>query len=963
MPCRHTSVIEAAKSRLVFWVIDSLDDLLADEKRAGETPWLLPFLGSMMHEASTAKVPLHICYTKRDHPTIMDSLLAKGGHYCYFEVRMDDHNRPDIERFLESTTRFLSGELGPHEMSRLMKGIMDRVGSGFAAAAAYAEELKKQRQFTDQIDMLPSPPAVADMWHCVLYQLDLGQLALIGFAMTAQRLLVPHEFSCVSGFTHVDDLSEYNSMLIESTMGLLRLELMSGGHTPCVVLTQKSLATYFDSQPGHRLMEGFVHVKGHRLGLLPGYEGPALVLDGDDTQKVEFPKELVDLTQSPMLEYTVEHLMTHAASINNMNELSELSRALDHRSVDGKAADLLPMWCHLHNSSCGTRIYGPGVTIWHILAQYNVSDYLAQLLKEDWNAAAETDNGQTLLHWAAHYNSKDSMEVILGTNFGDFEEKQKRALEEAAPTFLIEYPLYMVNYQETQHGRTALQLAATKGHVELVALLLTYERSLRAKLSEALGDRRTDLQETKTALGNIHSGINSISTGGFTALHYGACSKQPEIVAALLENGAAWRLENKEGEAALQIAIRMAEQEVSLDVETKEVVRILKAASFADIGLARALKSGTGAVDAQFHAHKVEFNGAWPSVSRLSIKQLLSVRCSIIGDGPKCTWIHLPANNVEMSWAEVLITIKWLIELNNNLPHQMPYIHWETQEKQMTLEYFSLCKFIAELEPGMVLGFLSQLATEQPTRALLLNKKGAPTLQRLSDVIVSCFPQRRECGLDDPDRFDTTDVFENILTSLAANPLNTAEDNAPMELMLRIVRECSSTCFDPMKNLDDDFQFLDVFNNSINRVADEEMNCYEHFVDTLRATGHHDQLSTHREFHLLRQIKDIIEELRMLLQAFTSSRMSYHPWPRNYPYPLRLMEVRQRHATLSEAQATGRQVNTIMVFTVVTILFLLASFIASFLPSQWHSSPAYPVMRITWSLHISYDGCWSSPSL
>lgn len=42
------------------------------------------------------------------------------------------------------------------------------------------------------------------------------------------------------------------------------------------------------------------------------------------------------------------------------------------------------------------------------------------------------------------------------------------------------------------------------------------------------------------------------------------------------------------------------------------------------------------------------------------------------------------------------------------------------------------------------------------------------------------------------------------------------------------------------------------------------------------------------------------------------------------------MDLQQRHATLWEAQSTGLQGNTIMVFTVVTILFLPASFMTSF---------------------------------
>ncbi|KAL2802291.1 hypothetical protein BJX63DRAFT_426163 [Aspergillus granulosus] len=409
----------------------------------------------------------------------------------------------------------------------------------------------------------------------------------------------------------------------------------------------------------------------------------------------------------------------------------------------------------------------------------------------------------------------------------------------------------------------------------------------------------------------------------------------------------------------------------------------------------------------------------------------------------------------------------------------MPYIHWETQEKQTKLEYFSLFKFIADLEPSMLHSFLSQLATEN--HELLRYPKTPPSLQRihltlnrystavsdpktnwrrlrdnffrrkilsqckesssdldldlielyasneptshplhprrtldqyfyytlnntsrrnqdqvvarygrregkkqpivlmvdqlwlwrLDNVVVSCFPQRRECGKDDPDRYDTTDIFENILSSLAKSPINIPGKNRPMNLILRIIRECSSTFFDPTKNLDDDFKFLDIFNNSINRVADEEVNCYEQFIDTLKTSSHHhDRMPIDTEFYLLREIKDIIEELRMMRQVSdeqqavlsslgqklsTLSQSSeedplkgagalYNKGERYIAKIDRmqreaertnnsinsLMDLRQRHATLSEAQATGRQGNTIMVFTVVTILFLPASFMASF---------------------------------
>ncbi|KAL4910534.1 hypothetical protein BDW74DRAFT_172005 [Aspergillus multicolor] len=165
-------------------------------------------------------------------------------------------------------------------------------------------------------------------------------------------------------------------------------------------------------------------------------------------------------------------------------------------------------------------------------------------------------------------------------------------------------------------------------------------------------------------------------------------------------------------------------------------------------------------------------------------------------------------------------------------------------------------------------------------------------------------------------------------------------------------------------HLDDDFKFLDIFNNSINRVADEEVTRYEQFVDSLKNTSQQNQLPINTEFYLLREIKDILEELRMLRQVFEQQQVvlaSLAEKPSVLPladlhqvladesmqYLRRidmmqkeaertnasitsLMDLRQCHATLSEAQSTGRQGNTIMVFTVVTILFLPALFMASF---------------------------------
>lgn len=87
----------------------------------------------------------------------------------------------------------------------------------------------------------------------------------------------------------------------------------------------------------------------------------------------------------------------------------------------------------------------------------------------------------------------------------------------------------------------------------------------------------------------------------------------------------------------------------------------------------------------------------------------------------------------------------------------------------------------------------------------------------VSGTLITCFPQRRECGLDDPDRYDMTDVLENIVQKI--NSMSSKRGVSTTELAHLIIHECVQTCFNPMKNLDDDFKFLDMFSNSISSIV------------------------------------------------------------------------------------------------------------------------------------------------
>jgi hypothetical protein len=49
---------------------------------------------------------------------------------------------------------------------------------------------------------------------------------------------------------------------------------------------------------------------------------------------------------------------------------------------DKEHCSLLGMWCHLNNCLEGLKIYGPSVTLLHVLARYNMSQYLSLGLKQ-----------------------------------------------------------------------------------------------------------------------------------------------------------------------------------------------------------------------------------------------------------------------------------------------------------------------------------------------------------------------------------------------------------------------------------------------------------------------------------------------------------------------------------------------------------------------------------------------------
>jgi hypothetical protein len=82
----------------------------------------------------------------------------------------------------------------------------------------------------------------------------------------------------------------------------------------------------------------------------------------------------------------------------------------------------------------------------------------------------------------------------------------------------------------------------------------------------------------------------------------------------------------------------------------------------------------------------------------------------------------------------------------------------------------------------------------------------------LLDNVISSFPQRQDASSDNPDRFDMTDIFESVVRNL--KNVRSATDLGAI-----IIQECASVFCDPTRYLQEDFQFFDMFENSIGKVV------------------------------------------------------------------------------------------------------------------------------------------------
>ncbi|KAH7110683.1 hypothetical protein EDB81DRAFT_831460 [Dactylonectria macrodidyma] len=226
-----------------------------------------------------------------------------------------------------------------------------------------------------------------------------------------------------------------------------------------------------------------------------------------------------------------------------------------------------------------------------------------------------------------------------------------------------------------------------------------------------------------------------------------------------------------------------------------------------------------------------------------------------------------------------------------------------------------------------------------------------------SRTIITCFPQVTTKS----DRIDVPDCggFADVLAAITLNLRKQTSQRWDLdELIPLIMGTCSRSYMDPSSHLlfgETIVRFSDVYESTIKAAMDQEAEIFQQFSES---TNRSDLVDITREVSLLREMKDVVDELNIMSGLFRDQLGVYNqdlsqgrifdhskrfseaslnkiqsmiPLARKVTDDLQiLVDLKQKHSTMMDARATARQGKTLMVFTVVTIVFLPLSFMAAF---------------------------------
>ncbi|KAL4746996.1 hypothetical protein BDW72DRAFT_24528 [Aspergillus terricola var. indicus] len=249
-----------------------------------------------------------------------------------------------------------------------------------------------------------------------------------------------------------------------------------------------------------------------------------------------------------------------------------------------------------------------------------------------------------------------------------------------------------------------------------------------------------------------------------------------------------------------------------------------------------------------------------------------------------------------------------------------------------------------------------------------------------NNTVITSFPERwsKGEGQEQSSALDTSDVLENIIQSRS-------QIKEPYQLAETIICNCLTSCLDPIINTSPTLKFLEFYEVAIGQVTDEETRRFRQFCDqvaedesVVRGPRKYDPLDIHTDVKLLEKIKDIRDELHTLMVLFLDQekvirdfekilrldnsrpkrileqymtdvkKMDQHAVD-TYKALNHLLDLKQKHANVQEARSSRRQADdtakqgdTLLVFTLVTIIFLPLSFMAAFFAIDIVEFPKQP---------------------
>ncbi|KEZ41929.1 hypothetical protein SAPIO_CDS6486 [Scedosporium apiospermum] len=186
-----------------------------------------------------------------------------------------------------------------------------------------------------------------------------------------------------------------------------------------------------------------------------------------------------------------------------------------------------------------------------------------------------------------------------------------------------------------------------------------------------------------------------------------------------------------------------------------------------------------------------------------------------------------------------------------------------------------------------------------------------PMIHFLVDTVITAFPVRWHQGVEDC-----------LLDTIRQGDIDSYQN--PEQLVENIIFECVT--------FSEEFRFaglgihvLDVFESSIARRSNQEVGYFKAFRDSLKQQKRSLHKQVNDEISLIHEIKDIRDELHLILRIFETQRDVVKQFS-GLDY---LVQMKKVQSSLEEAESASRLNNYILLLTIFTIFFAPLSFMTS----------------------------------